>query len=551
MTEGAVIGTSPAGDYDAIIIGGGHNGLTTALYLARAGWKVLVLERNAQVGGATASAEVTIPGFIHDLYSMNQNLFVGSPVYAEFKAGLERHGLSFASSDRPVCSVFPDGKFLGIYRDPEKTLDLIRQHSPADAEGWALLHRHFTSFARSLLPIYGTPLPSMQALWTILRALRREGVAECVQLARLMFSSTRALVDEYFDTPETKALFAPWGMHLDFGPDIAGGAIFPVLETFNDAEHGISIIRGGASKLVLAMAGLLGELGGEVRTRAEVTKIVTRGDRAVGVELAGGATIGARRAVIANLGVGPLFGRLLADYPFAFDFKRAVGKFRYGPATMMIHLALKARPAWRAGAEVADFAYVHIAPYVEDLAFTYAHSIDGILPASPLLVVGQTSVVDPTRTNGRGEILWIQVRTLPSKIRGDALGKIEARDWDSAKEAYADRVIDKVEQYAPGIRTLIIKRAVESPADLERANPNLVGGDSVTGSHHLAQNFLFRPIAGWSRYRTPIANLYMCGAGTYPGAGNNALSGFLCAKEILNARRGIARFRRSIPSGSP
>lgn len=530
-------GSERAHDYDAIVIGGGLNGLAVALYLARAGWKVLVAERNAQVGGATMSGEVTLPGFIHDLYSMNQNLFVGSPVYPEFKTGLERHGLSFAHSDKPYCAVFPDGKFLGVYQDAGKTLGLLRRHSEADAEGWTLLHRHFRSFARSLLQVYGIPMPSMQALWTILRALRKEGVAECVQLLRLMLSSTRRLGDEYFETPEARALFAAWGMHLDFGPDVAGGAIFPVIETFVDVEHGMNIVRGGASNLVLAMAGLLRELGGEVRTEAEVARIMTRGGRAAGVEFADGEKAGARRAIVANLSSGPLFGKLLADYPFTPEFRRAVAKFNYGPGTMMVHLALKARPTWRTGGDAAEFAYVHIAPYVEDLALTYAHSVNGILPASPLLIVGQTSVVDPTRTSGQGEILWIQVRTVPSKIRGDSLGKIVARDWDEAKEPYADRVIEKLDQYAPGISDLIIKRAVASPADLERANPNLVGGDSLAGSHHLAQNFLFRPILGWSRYRTPVEGLYMCGAGTYPGAGNNARSGYLCAKEILNARR--------------
>jgi phytoene dehydrogenase-like protein len=530
-------GSGRGRDYDAIVIGGGINGLTVALYLAKAGWRMLVTERNQQIGGATMSAEVTLPGFIHDLYSMNQNLFIGSPVYSEFKSGLERHGLSFAHSDKPYCAVFPDGKFLGVYQDAGKTLDLLRRHNAADAEGWTLLHRHFQSFARSLLQVYGAPMPSMQALWTILRAIGREGVAECVQLLRLMLSSTRRLGDEYFETPEARALFAAWGMHLDFGPDIAGGAIFPVIETFIDIEHGMNIVRGGASNLVLAMTGLLRELGGEVRTQAEVVRIVTRDGRAVGIELGDGEQIGARRALIANLSSGPLFGKLLADHPFAPEFRRAIGKFSYGPGTMMIHLALKARPAWRADGDAAQFAYVHIAPYIEDLALTYAHSVDGILPASPLLIVGQTSVVDPTRTDGKGETLWVQVRTIPSIIHGDALGKIAARDWHEAKEPYADRVMEKLDQYAPGIRDLVIKRAVASPADLERANPNLVGGDSLAGSHHLAQNFLFRPILGWSRYRTPVEALYMCGAGTYPGAGNNARSGYLCAKEILKARR--------------
>ncbi len=540
----AIDGAGPGGDYDAIVIGSGHNGLAAALYLARSGWKTLVLERNRELGGATRSGEVTEPGFVHDLYSMNQNLFMSSPVYSEFRAGLERHGLAFAHSAKPVCSVFPDGKFLGVYQDAGKSLEALRRHSPGDAEGWTLLHRHFESFIRSLISIYGTPLPSMQALWTLLRAMRREGVAECMQLARLMLSSTRALGDEYFATPEARSLFAVWGMHLDFGPDVAGGAIFPLLETFSEVQFGINIVRGGASRLPMAMAGLLREFGGEVRTEAEVHRIVTRGGRAAAVELANGETIAARRAIVANLTVGPLFGRLLADYPLAPGFRRAVEKFSYGPGTMMIHLALKGRPAWTASPEASEFAYVHVAPYIEDLAITYAHSIDGILPASPRLIVGQTSVVDPTRTSGKGETLWIQVRTLPARIRGDALGQIAARDWDAAREPYADRVIDKLEQYAPGLRSLIIRRTVESPADLERANPNLVGGDSVAGSHHLAQNFMFRPIPGWSRYRMPIEGLYMCGAGTYPGGGNNALSGYLCAGEILKGRRARSFFAR-------
>ncbi|MBF6568829.1 MAG: NAD(P)/FAD-dependent oxidoreductase [Candidatus Binataceae bacterium] len=536
------------GDYDAIVIGGGHNGMAAALYLARAGWKVIVLERNARTGGAIASAEVTLPGFVHDLYSTNCNLFVGSPVYKDFGRDLERHGLSFAHSDKPYCAAFPDGKCIRVYQDAEKTLDLLRQHSTADAEGFTLLNSHFQAFVRSLVQLYGMPMPSVQVPWTILRAIRSEGLREIIRLLRLMISSTRRLGEEYFTTPEARALVAAWGMHLDFGPDVAGGAIFPVLETFTDIQAGMSIVKGGASNLMLAMERLLLEFGGEVRTNAEVTRIVTRGGEAIGVQLADGETISAGRCVIANLSSAPLFGKLLADYPFTAQFRRDIGRYSYGPGTMMVHLALSGRPAWRAGGDTDQFAYVHIAPYVEDLALTYTHSLNGILPASPLLIVGQTSVVDPTRTAGKGEILWIQVRTLPSEIRGDALNSIKARTWDAAKEAYADRVIDKLEHYAPGLRGLIAARAVESPADLERANPNLVGGDSLAGSHHLTQNFLFRPALGWSRYRTPITRLYMCGAGTYPGAGNNALSGYLCAQQILNSQKSrIAAFRRAFP----
>lgn len=532
-TEARSVG-AVTGDCDAVVIGAGHNGLVAALYLARAGWKVLVLERNSKIGGAVASGEITRPGFVHDLYSTNQNLFLGSPVYQELKRDLERHELSFAHSDKPNCGVFPDGSRLPIYQGAGRTLDVLRRHNPGDADGFSELYEHFQAFRRSLLQLYVTPLPSWQALWILLRAAKREGLEECRRLMRIVMASTRELGEAYFQSPEMRALFAVWGMHLDFGPSVSGGGMFPFLETFADLDNGISIVKGGAQKMVEAMAGLLGEWGGEIRTGAEVDRILTRNGRADSVVLTSGERVGARRAVIANLTPRPLFARLLRDYAFAPRLRRDVAGFCYGPGTMMVHLALSDRLKWRAGDDTAEFAYVHIAPYVEDLELAYGEAAAGRLPRSPLLIVGQTSAVDPTRVAGQGHILWIQVRAVPSEIRGDALGRIAARDWDQAKEPYAERVIDKLDQYAPGVRDLILDRAVFSPADLERANPNLVGGDSTGGSHHLAQNFVFRPIPGWSRYRTPIERLYMCGAGTYPGAGNNAVSGYLCADEILH-----------------
>ena len=202
---------------------------------------------------------------------------------------------------------------------------------------------------------------------------------------------------------------------------------------------------------------------------------------------------------------------------------------------MMVHLALDGPAPWEAGQDVHEYAYVHVAPYVEDLARTYTEAQNGLLPASPLLIVGQTTAVDPSRTPGDEEILWIQVRTVPALIRGDAEGEIEARHWDEAKEPFAERVLDKLAAYAPGIRDKIIGRHVLSPQDLERGNPNLVGGDSIGGSHHLHQNFLWRPLFGWSRYKMPLERLYMVGAGTWPGGGNNATSGFLAAQEVLKA----------------
>ncbi|MGH2873093.1 MAG: phytoene desaturase family protein, partial [Solirubrobacteraceae bacterium] len=230
------------------------------------------------------------------------------------------------------------------------------------------------------------------------------------------------------------------------------------------------------------------------------------------------------------------YGRLLAGEPERHlppTVAAAARGYRRGPGTMMVHLALSAPPRWSAGEDLGRFAYVHIAPYVEDLAATYAHACAGILPAEPLLIVGQSSAVDPSRAPAGAAVLWVQVRAVPALIRGDALGQIADDDWAAAGEPYADRVLDKLEGYAPGLRELVLDRAVLTPDDLERINPNLVGGDSISGSMHLSQNLIMRPFPEVRDYETGIERLLMCGASTWPGAGVNALSGYNAAHKLL------------------
>lgn len=530
--------------YDAIVIGAGHNGLVTALYLARAGWHTLVLERNERVGGAVMSGDVTLPGFTSDLYATNMNLFLASPVYQEFRDDLLRHGLLFRTCSRPYCNVFPDGTSLRVYQDRERTLEGLRRHNPRDADGWATLYARYQTFKRTLLPLYDTPLPSLAAGWTLAQAARTIGLEEMSEMAQIILSSTRELGESYFATEEARALVASWGMHLDFGPDVSGGGMFPFIEALGDMEAGISIVQGGASHLAEGLAALVREQGGEVRTNAPVVRVLTDGARVTGVELNTGERLFARHAIVANLTPTVLFEHLLRDAALPDAFRRKVQRYAYGPGTMMIHLALSSPPFWAAGGDLHEFAYVHIPPYVEDLARTYTAAINGFLPESPFVIVGQTSAVDPTRAPRDQALLWIQVRTLPSHIRGDAAGEIMARDWDEAKEPFADRVIQKLEAYAPGIANLILARTVFSPLDLQRHDPTLHGGDSVGGSHHLRQNFLFRPFAGWSTYRMPLENLYLTGAATWPGAGVNAVSGYLAAQEILRPQATRKRLLR-------
>jgi phytoene dehydrogenase-like protein len=169
---------------------------------------------------------------------------------------------------------------------------------------------------------------------------------------------------------------------------------------------------------------------------------------------------------------------------------------------------------------------------MEMMSKVYAEAAAGLLPVEPTLVVGQPTAIDPSRAPSGQHVLWVQVRVLPAEFTGDAAGQIAGKSWDEAKEAYAERVIDIIERYAPGLRGKILGRSVFSPVDLERENPNLIGGDNLSGSHHLDQNFLFRPVAGYSCYRTPVDSLYMCGASTWPGAGTGAGSGFMLAKML-------------------
>jgi phytoene dehydrogenase-like protein len=296
-----------------------------------------------------------------------------------------------------------------------------------------------------------------------------------------------------------------------------------------DQSFGMALGRGGADTIISALTRAIVSGGGEVRLAAPVESIAIDRGVAKAAVLGGGERIEAKRAVIANLHPRVLFGRLVpADSAAA----RRLARFRSGPATMMIHLALSDLPAWRAGPALRQFAYVHLAPSFAALAKTYTQALDGLLPEEPGLVVGQPTAIDPSRAPPRRHVLWVQVRVLPSRIRDDAAGNIAGGEWDAVKEAYADRVIAIIERYAPGLTKNVLARAVLAPTDLERDDPNLVGGDSLGGSHHLDQNFLFRPAFGWSRYRTPVSRLYMVGASTWPGAGTGAGSGFMLAKAL-------------------
>ena len=530
---------------DVVVVGGGHQGLVAAVVLAEAGLDVTVVEAAAEVGGAVRSSEVTRRGLVHDLYATNMNLFLGSPFHATHAAELTAAGLSFAHSDQPYASAFPGGRSLRISSDAAETAAMWEAHDPRDAAGWRRLEQVFDDVSAAYLPLSSHPFPARSTLAvarTVLRGRRHTTLSE---LAQTVASSTRALGERYFATPEARSLAAAWGMHLDFAPDVAVGAVFPLLELFLDMRFGMNVVEGGASRLPEALVTLLTARGGEVVTGRAVESIEVVGGRAGAVRLADGSRITARRAVLSTATLPALVHRLLstADVPAAM--RTAADRYRFGPGTFMLHLALDGPVPW-ADARLAGSAYVHLGPYVDDMARTYQQALAGVLPDEPLLVVGQTSEVDPTRHRDADDpglrAVWVQVRAVPGRIAGDAApgsagGDLTGRSWTEAAAPFAERVLAKLERYAPGVGARVAGMATSSPADLEAGNANLVGGDSVSGSHQLDQFIGLRPSLSLSRYGTPITGLYLAGAGTWPGAGVNAVSGQRAAERVLRDLR--------------
>ncbi len=517
--------------YDAIFIGAGINALGGAILLGEAGWRVLVLEKNSTPGGSIRTQPLTLPGFHHDIGAINLNLFIGSPFYQEHKEALARKGLRFIVADPSVGSVFEGGRFLGISTDAEKMAQSIAEFSPADIGNWQNWTSDFQECAPPLFQLFGSPAPETETPDNPFGNLDDAPLSLLPKLKALLMESPRSLLSSRFESEEMRAMIAAWGLHLDHAPDIAGGSFFPFLESNIDALQGISLAEGGSVKLIEAMTARLHDTGGELRSSTMVEEVVVENGRAVGVRLENGEVIKTSRAVVAGVTPSSLLN-LTGDQLPAPIIERA-HQWRYGPGTMMIHLALSDLPDWRAE-EARQSFYVHIGPSLDYMARTYREGVTGRLPAEPYCVIGQPTLYDPTRAPKGKHVLWIMVRCVPAEIKDDAAGDIIGRSWTTeVRDAFADRVLDKIESYAPGLRDKILARTVHTPLDLEALNPNLVGGDLVAGSAHLDQFYGNRPFPGHAHHALPLPGLYICGASTWPGGGASPGSGSLAAERIL------------------
>ncbi|HVN60620.1 MAG TPA: NAD(P)/FAD-dependent oxidoreductase, partial [Gaiellaceae bacterium] len=517
-------------DYDAAIVGSGINSLAAGAILAKAGWRVCVLERNDYLGGAVKTAELTEPGFHHDVFSAWHPLWVGGAAHAELGADLAARGLEYLNTDFPTGSLYPDGSAAFLLRSTDANAAELESYAAGDGEAWKATAGSFFANADLSFGLLGTELWSAAGARLALKAYRRLGRRGLLDFTGGLLVSCRDWVTETFDSEPAHGLLAPWVLHTGLGPDAASSGFMAQVIAVATQEGGMPIPRGGGARLADALVKLICNLGGVCETGRDVERVLVTSGRAVGVRLAAGETVTAERAVICNVTPTQLYGRLLEDPPA--ELVTAGRRYRYGRGEMQIHLALSERPRWDGDERLGKTAILHVTPGLDGVSRAVNEAERGLLPAEATIVCGQPMTMDESRAPDGKWILWIQLQELPRHVKGDAAGVLDSGDgaWtESLRERYADRIVERLARHAPNLESSILKRVVLSPADLEAANVNLAGGDPYSGALSLDQNFLWRPFPQQPGHRTPVQGLYHIGASTHPGPGLGAGSGTLVA----------------------
>jgi phytoene dehydrogenase-like protein len=526
--------------YDLIIVGAGHNGLVAAAYLARAGLRVLVLERRELVGGACVTEELW-PGF-----KVSTAAYVNSLLRPEIIRDLElaRHGFELLPRSPSSFTPFPDDRFLLMGPDREFTRQQVAKFSSRDADALpryeAMLERVAAFIEPTLLQTPPNPwslrprdLLRLASLgWRFLR-LGTDGP----RAIEILTGAARPILDRWFESEQLKiALATDAIIGAMASPSLPGTAyvlFHHVMGECNGARGMWGYVRGGMGGLTAALASAARAAGAEIRLRSPVAKILVRGGRVAGVALANGTELRARR-VASNADAHVTFLELLDARELPPEFVAAVRAIDYSSASLKINVALSELPEFRAvrGQGLAPATHlrgtIHIAPTLDYMEQAYDDAKYGRPSADPILECTIPSVVDATVAPSGRHVMSFFVQYAPYQLR--------ASDWDHAKEQFADRCFDVLTEYAPNFKRAVIDRQVLSPLDLERRF-GLTGGNIFQGAMSLSQLFFLRPLPGYADYRSPIKGLYLCGAATHPGGGVMGACGYNAAREILRDGR--------------
>jgi len=521
--------------YDAVIVGAGHNGLVTAGYLARAGLRVLVLENREVVGGACVTEELW-PG-----YRVSTAAYLCSLLQERVVRDLEleRFGYRVDPKDPAFFSPFPDQRHFFMWKDQKKTLEEIARFSRRDAEAYPRYEQHLEWLARFIEPLLLQPPPNLppgsaaEVLESLrlagrLRELGRRGIAA---LVKLFTQSAAEFLGEWFESDALKVTLATDGVIGSNGGPMSSGTAYVLMHHCMGGVDGVrglwGFVRGGMGSITQAMARSAESRGAKIRCSCRVQRIEVRNQAAGAVVLASGEEIRAR-LVVSCADPRRTFLELIEPRHLPEDFLRSMSGYRSEGTSLKMNLALDGLPDFRVlpGAEAGPQhrATIHLCPGMEYLERAWDDAKYGEPSREPLIEMTIPTTYDPTLAPPGKHILGVFLQFAPYRLR--------ETNWDQIRESYADRVLDIIAEYAPNIHSLVRHRQVLTPLDLERIY-GLTGGNIFHGAMSPDQMFCFRPLLGWARYRTPIRNLYLCGAGTHPGGGVMGAAGFNAARIIL------------------
>jgi len=519
--------------YDVIVIGGGHNGLTNAAYLAKAGKKVLVLERRHVLGGAACTEEV-FPGFKFSVCS-----YVVSLLRPEIIRDLDlpRHGLEILPLDGTFTPM-PNGDYLWRVNDHGRTHREIARHSRVDAEAYDEFGKAMQAMCRFVKPILSMIPPDpatlnpreLMKLLFIGRRFQGMSSEDKYNQVQLMTMSAIDFLDQWFETDVLKATMSASGIIGTFLGVRSPGTAYVLLHHYmgeiDGAFRAWGFARGGTGAISNAIADAAREAGAEIRTEAAIAKITVKNGRAAGVVLANGDEI---YADVISSSVDPrlTFTRMIEPGNLPDEFMEGVKRYKFRGSSGKVNMALDGLPNFKSmpgvGAQLRGA--MSISPSVDYMEKAYDEAKYGHWSAHPYIDMVIPTLTDTSLAPPGKHILSCFVQYAPYKLA-------PGLDWDTEKEKFGDAVVNTIAEYAPNIKDIILHRQVVTPLDLER-EWGLSEGNIFQGELSLEQLFFLRPVAGWAQFRSPIKNLYMCGSATHPGGGIMGAPGRLAALEIL------------------
>ena len=518
---------------DALILGGGHNGLVTAFYLAKAGFKPLVLEQRPQVGGAAITEE------FHPGFRCSTLAHATGPLRAEVirDMQLEKYGLKMIRPDVGVTALSPDGPALQLYNDAQRAAQEIAKFSEKDAAKYSELKATLEKLGTVLQQALAlTPpdidKPASNDLWSLLKtgkALRNLGKKDMYRLLRWGPMAVADFVSEWFETDLLRAAVAARGIFgTSLGPWSAGSTLVLLLRSAGDPQPAGSawLAQGGVGAITQAMAKAAQAAGAEIRTGAQVIEIRVKDGVATSVVLNTGEEITAR-AIISNADPKRTLLKLVDPTNLDPSFLEKLRNYRSLGTVAKVNLALSGLPEFTSlsGADAAAMSgRIVIGPGIDYIERAFDESKYGNFSKAPYLDITIPSLTDPSLAPDGKHVMSIYMQYAPYKLKGDT--------WDNQRVALADTVVKTLAQYAPKLPGLILTHKIITPMDLEDTY-GLTGGHIFHGELSLDQFFTMRPLLGWGRYRTPVKNLFLCGSGTHPGDGLTGGSGVNAAREIL------------------